>query len=519
MPIELNKQFKQALDLMEKTNKNVFVTGRAGTGKSTLLNYFRFRTKKRVVVLAPTGVAAVNVEGQTIHSFFGFKPDISLEKVKRKFKKNDENNIYRKIDAIVIDEISMVRADLLDCVDKFLRLNGPEAKKPFGGIQMIFFGDLYQLPPVLTSRERKVFRQKYESEYFFSAQVFSRPDWEFAFVELKKIYRQKDDEFIRLLNAIRNNSITEEELALINQRYQPNFREPANGFYVYLTPTNKAAREINEKKLKQLRGRSRQYQALVRGEFAPEYYPTEPLLKVKKGAQVMMLNNDSAGRWVNGTLGKIIDFEVNEEGEEIIVVELDDGEVVGVFPYTWDIFHFSLDKETGELVSRSVGSFTQYPLKLAWAVTIHKSQGKTFERTVIDIGRGTFAHGQMYVALSRCVSLEGIILKKPISKKHIWMDWRVVKFLTQLQYSRAEKEMSLEEKVTILKEAIKKKNKVKITYLKPNDTKSTRLILPKKIGEMEYLGKPFLGLKAFCLTRQDDRVFRVDRILRLEVEE
>lgn len=528
MKIELNEQFKQALEVMENTSsaiplrdfqpsaRNVFVTGKAGTGKSTLLDYFRNTTKKRIVVLAPTGVAAVNVAGQTIHSFFRFKPDITISKIKKKTK----DDIYKKLDAIVIDEISMVRADLLDCVDKFLRLNGRNKNLPFGGIQMVFIGDLYQLPPVVTGDEKRIFKEEYRSEYFFDANVFKDKNFDMDFIELEKIYRQKDEQFINVLNAIRNNSVTEKELEIINKRFIPDFKENPNDFYVYLTPTNKASYEINQRKLDELPGRLYNFKAEISGTFGKEYLPTETDLLLKVNSQVMLLNNDSAGRWVNGTIGRVVDVTKkrsaeSEDDAEGILVKLETGEVEEVLPYKWKIFKFVFNEKTANIESETIGSFTQYPLKLAWSVTIHKSQGKTFDKVVIDIGRGTFTHGQMYVALSRGTTLEGMVLKKQIQKKHIWMDYRVVNFVTRYQYNISEKNCPIDKKIDILKNAIKNKNKISIVYLRNNDTKSRRVILPETIGEMEYLNKSFLGIKAFCFERNEDRVFRIDRILEI----
>ena len=243
--IEINDQFKRALDLLENTSKNILITGRAGTGKSTLLDYFVNNTKKDVVVLAPTGVAAVNVQGQTIHSFFGFKPGITIDKVKKAYGQNSE--LYKAVDIIIIDEVSMVRADLLDCVDKFLRLNGKDKNKPFGGVQMAFIGDLYQLPPVVKSGEREVFKTHYKSPYFFDAYIFKK--FKVEFVELEKIYRQTDEEFINLLNAVRNKSVTEDDLKKINKRLDPGFESSSDEFYINLTTTNKLSDEINSKGL------------------------------------------------------------------------------------------------------------------------------------------------------------------------------------------------------------------------------------------------------------------------------
>ena len=506
--IEFNDLFEKALGLLENTHKNVFVTGKAGTGKSTLLNYFRLDTRKKVVVLAPTGVAAINVSGETIHSFFGFKPDITLEKVRRLKFKRGKPNIYKKLDAIIIDEISMVRSDLLDCMDKFLRLNGPNSKKPFGGLQMIFFGDLYQLPPVVVGREKAIFKDHYETEYFFSAKVFKKLAMEY--LELEKVYRQKDEKFIALLNSIRNNTAGDEELGAINQRLDATY-DPKGDFYIHLTTTNSMASEINSIELAKLPGQLAVYQGMLDGDFEVRQLPTEMDLKIKPGAQVMMLNNDPMGHWVNGTMAKIIKAKEDE-----IVVELANGNQYQVAPYTWEIFHFQLDPTTGGLSSEIVASYTQFPLKLAWAITIHKSQGKTFDNVIIDIGKGTFAHGQMYVALSRCRSLEGMVLKKPIKKSHIFMDWRIVKFVTGYQYLISEKELSFKDKKTMIEKAIEDRKWLKITYLKATDEKSKRVIEPISCGEMNYNGKPFFGVRALCQNRGQERTFRLDRMLEIE---
>jgi len=512
LQIELNDQFKRALDIMEYTSKSVFITGRAGTGKSTLLNYFRNATDKNIAVLAPTGVAALNVKGQTIHSFFGFKPNITIERVK-KIRYNDEaNNIYNKLDAIVIDEISMVRADLLDCVDKFLRLNGPKRKRPFGGIQMVFFGDLYQLPPVVTGTEKTVIEELYETPYFYSAGVFDSVGMEF--VELEKVYRQHEGQFLDLLNSIRNSTVTEDDLELLSQRYMPQFEPPPNDFYIYMTTTNKLAGQINSQRLASLKGRVYTFTASIEGEFEDKYLPTATGLQIKVGAQIMMVNNDSDARWVNGSIGKIIDMTVDKDGESILIAELSDGTEVEISPYTWGISR--LYAEGGQLQSETIGRFRQYPLMLAWAVTIHKSQGKTFDKVIIDIGRGTFSYGQAYVALSRCTTLEGIVLKKPILKKHIWTDYRVVNFLTKYQYTKAEQACSVDEKVEIVKKAIENNTELRMIYLKPNDEKTSRTVIPRAVGEMEYCNKKFLGMQAFCLKRKENRIFRIDRILEIE---
>ncbi len=511
MEIEINEKFKEALELMENTNKHVLITGRAGTGKSTLLDYFRNHTKKNIVVLAPTGVAAVNVKGVTIHSFFRFKPDIALSKV----KKEKDSRIYKSLDAIVIDEISMVRADLLDCIDKFMRLNGREEEKPFGGVQMIFFGDLYQLPPVVKANERLIFKQHYKSSYFFDAKVFEKIKIEF--IELEKIYRQKDEKFIRLLNAIRNNSFTDEDVDEINKRVIKDFKEDPNDFYIRLTSTKKLAEEINERNLSMLKGKLYEYHGIIKGQFSESYLPVERELRLKIGAQVMLVNNDSLGRWVNGSIGRITSIERDDERNDLINIELSDGKEFGVLPYTWNIYDVVFDEATESIDYKTIGSFTQYPIRLAWAITIHKSQGKTFDKVIIDIGKGAFAHGQVYVALSRCRSLDGIVLTKPIRREDIIFDYRVAKFLTNLQYKMAEERLPQEKKMKMLQQAIRDGKQVKIVYLKENDVKSERVVKPLKVGEMSYMNKKYLGLLAYCYKSKEVKTFRVDRIIRMEV--
>ena len=430
--IEINEKFSSALDIMNKTSKNLLVTGRAGTGKSTLLEHFVRHAKKEVVVLAPTGVAAVNIRGQTIHSFFGFKPTITLDKIKTLYA----NKIYKIIDTIIIDEISMVRADLLDCVDKFLRLNGKSKNKPFGGIQMIFIGDPYQLPPVVIGREREVFRSYYKSPYFFDARSFN--DIEMEFIELEKIYRQTDENFISLLNAIRNKSATADDMKEINKRLAPDFEPDSNELYIHLTTTNALADEINAKELGKIKSELFTFKGKLTGSFDSSHLPTDEELNLKVNSQVMLLNNDLSHRWINGTVGKIIDI-IKDKKAVVIKVMLTDGKIVDVFQHKWDLSQVVYNEQSKKLDSEIIGSFTQYPIRLAWAVTIHKGQGKTFEKVIIDIGKGTFTYGQMYVALSRCTSLQGIILKKPLNLNHIWLDWRVVNFLTKYQYNISEK--------------------------------------------------------------------------------
>ncbi len=432
--IEINPEFRHALSLLEGSDSNMFVTGKAGTGKSTLLRHFRATTYKNVAVIAPTGVAALNVKGQTIHSFFRFRPDITPDTVRGLSRFGSA--MYRKIDTIVIDEISMVRADLFDCIDRFMRMNGRDVSRPFGGCQIVMIGDLYQLPPVVTRDESEIFDGHYKSPYFFDSQIF--PELDVKFIELTKHYRQTESAFISLLNAIRSNTITQAQIDTINSRYNP-VAIPDDKSYVTLTTTNASADRLNSERLSQIPEKEQVYNASFAGEFDKKVLPADEVLHIKKGAQVMLLNNDSDGRWVNGTIGRISSISYSDDGNDTIYVELPGQRGVAIEPHTWEIFKFSLDDAHGKLVAKRTGSFSQYPLTLAWAVTIHKSQGKTFERVIIDIGHGTFAHGQLYVAMSRCTTLDGIILRKKIERKHILMDERIVEFMSKCARIEAER--------------------------------------------------------------------------------
>ncbi|MDD5587284.1 MAG: AAA family ATPase [Alphaproteobacteria bacterium] len=509
---ELNERFREALHFMEKTENSLFVTGKAGTGKSTLLSYFCHTTNKELVVLAPTGVAALNVGGQTIHSFFNFYVDVTPEKIRRKKTKPKNAKLYKKLKTILIDEVSMVRADLLDCVDAFLRLHGPDAAKPFGGVQMIFVGDLYQLPPVVTSQERVLFATHYKTPYFFSAHALAGAGLDI--VELDKVYRQKDQDFIDLLNKIRNNSVDGNDIARLNSRLSQKETPPNGGFHITLTATNATADAINAMHLAALKESLRCSVARVEGNFGKEYFPTAVDLNYKIGAQIMLLNNDSDRRWVNGSIGAIAGAHEDEEGQEYLTVRLQ-GEKrdVEVYPHTWEVFRFALDGES--IVSESAGTFTQYPFRLAWAITIHKSQGKTFARVVIDIGRGAFAAGQTYVALSRCTSFAGVTLRTPIRPQDIRTDTRIIEFLTGAHDNIMEPEMPMGEKIALIQHAIEEKAALDITYLKADDTKTTRKVIPLKVGPAIYKGVEYEGMKAICVPHEEERMFRVDRILKI----
>ena len=422
--IILSDEAQRILDLIESSSKNIFLTGRAGTGKSTLLRYFRATTKKNTVFLAPTGVAAVNIQGQTIHSFFKFLPGITEDKVKKARGKRAE--IYKNIDSIVIDEVSMVRADLFDCVDTFLRMNGPDPKKPFGGIQMVVVGDVYQLPPVVPSDEKALFETYYKSPYFFDSKNYIAA--QFSNFELTDVYRQSDEEFIEILDAIRTCNVSEEHISRINQQMTEDEPGYENNFHIYLVPTNAMADSINIRRLNEIRGLGKVYEGNIEGEFQDRNLPTAQKLTLKEGAQIMLLNNDPKGRWINGDIVRVVRLD-----DMSVRVVFEDGSFDDIGNFKWEMIRFVYDEAAEKIKSEIVGSFTQIPIRLAWAMTIHKGQGKTFDRVIIDFGYGTFASGQAYVALSRCRSLEGLLLKSPLEERHIFIDRRVDEFMRGLK--------------------------------------------------------------------------------------
>jgi len=427
-PLALSEEFKAILDQLENTRDNLFITGRAGTGKSTLLQLFRNTTRKRTAVLAPTGIAALNVRGQTIHSFFGFPPKM-INRYDIQRRRNFR--MYKKVDIIIIDEISMVRADMMDNIDIFLRVNR-EIDEPFGGVQMVFFGDLFQLPPVIASDfEKRHFVTHYESPYFFSSDIL-QSNFTFSMIELHQVFRQDERRFINLLDNIRLNHFDYDDMEELNQRHVE-IPEDAE-YYITLTSRNKTADEINTEQINKLHTEPFSYAANLTGAFNPRLFPTDPVLQLKEGAQVMFLKNDLEKRFVNGSIGIVRELSANK----VVVSVLDDQEDTKTFElekWEWEIIKYNNDPENPRAIKTDVvGTFKQYPIKLAWAITIHKSQGKTFDKVIIDLGAGAFEYGQTYVALSRCRTFDGIILKRPISPRDIKVDNRVRDFYEMKRY-------------------------------------------------------------------------------------
>jgi len=420
MTIDLNEDFKSALHYMNETDQHLFITGKAGTGKSTLLKYFKTHTKKKSVFLAPTGLAAVNIGGQTIHSFFGFPP---RPFDKSEIRKRRNRKVFENLEVIVIDEVSMVRADILDGIDYFMRKNGPNPYLPFGGVQMIMIGDLFQLPPVVRDEQVQLMQMRgYASPFFFDSYALqTMPPHH---IELKQHYRQSDDNFIAILNKIRNKTIQYEGLHELNEatrRSESVFnRQP----FITLTSTNRVADNLNKQELAKIQEPSFKYLGEIKGEFDSRLLPSAECLELKKGAQVMFVRNDSEGRWVNGTIGKIAGVT-----QEHIKVGIKEGEMISIYKVEkekWEVYKYEYNVEKQKIEAEAIGSFTQYPLRLAWAITIHKSQGMTFERVVINLGRGAFAAGQVYVALSRCTTLDGIVLKSNIRQRDIMLDDAII---------------------------------------------------------------------------------------------
>ncbi|NIK73618.1 hypothetical protein FHS56_001131 [Thermonema lapsum] len=449
--IDKNKEFRLAFDLLKHTTQSLFLTGKAGTGKTTFLHYLREHLSKKMVVLAPTGIAAVRAGGQTIHSFFRidykelFLPDdprLSFSKVEETFRMQEEFvQLLRSLELLVIDEVSMLRCDLVDVMDRILRAARAMPLMPFGGLPVLWIGDLYQLPPVVREEESKLLESYYEPNfYFFQARVF-RENYRPICIELQKVYRQEDQRFLDLLNRLRENALTPDDKALLRSRIDPHFHPEPNSGYVMLCTHNRQADAINRNNLHSLKGKQHTFEAIVEGDFPPSMYPVEKELSLKEGAQVMFTKNNWSKDYYNGEVGivRAIDedeilVEVPEKSKEIVVEREE-----------WENIRYKTQRTKGMPVSvetEVVGRFVQYPLRLAWAITVHKSQGMTFEKVYAELHRA-FAHGQVYVALSRCRSLEGLRLKSDIPPTCIRVDKRITDFIRQAQWHGHEVEQLL----------------------------------------------------------------------------
>lgn len=445
--MEENSELRMAWQLVERTGCNVFLTGKAGTGKTTFLRELRERSPKRMVVLAPTGIAAINAGGATIHSFFQlplspYIPGATFggrEQKKYQFGKV-KRNIIKTLDLLVIDEISMVRADLLDAVDSVMRRYRVH-HLPFGGVQLLLIGDLQQLAPVVKDGEWEMMRQYYDTPYFFSSRALAMAQYQT--IELRRVYRQQDGAFIELLNRIRENRADDGTLEALNRRYIPGFVPPPGSDYIRLTTHNYQAQRVNDSELAQLDGREYTYRATVEGTFPDTSYPADERLTLKEGAQVMFIKNDAGGHYYNGMIGEV----VYTDTDRIRVKSRDTGEIIDLEPAEWTNSRYSIDSRTKEITETVEGVFRQYPLRLAWAITIHKSQGLTFGHAIIDASH-SFAHGQTYVALSRCKSLEGMVLSAPLSRSAVISDDTVDEFTRRAGANRP-----TEETLTALEQA------------------------------------------------------------------
>lgn len=417
--VEGSADFERAFAVIESRSPFVFITGKAGTGKSTFIQALRTMTSRRLAVVAPTGVAALNAGGQTIHSFFRLRPGpVNLDDIRRL----THRKLYQKLDLLLVDEISMVRADLLDAMEKFLRLNGPDKDLPFGGVQIVAVGDLCQLPPVVAAPEEgRLFSEWYETEYFYSAHCLGNCPIET--VELTKIYRQNDAAFLTLLNRIRDGEDLEETVDRLNRAcLRPDDGEEA----VTLACTNVVADRINERHLRALPGDEMSFEGRVDGNFdLSRNLPAPFNLRLKVGAQIMFTRNDTFHRWVNGDVGRVVELR---QDRVLVTLPGRDEAILDVEPTTWESVRYTYDDKEGKVLADVVGSYHQIPLIPAWAITIHKSQGKTLSRAVIDVGSGAFAHGQIYVALSRCRSLATVRFAKPLRVSDVLFDERVREF-------------------------------------------------------------------------------------------
>ncbi|WP_455540427.1 helix-turn-helix domain-containing protein [Prevotella fusca] len=496
--MEKNQELRNAWDFVEHTGISIFLTGKAGTGKTTFLRTLKEHSSKRSVIVAPTGVAAINAGGMTIHSFFQlplspFVPDASI---KNRFDYSKEKRkIMRTLDLLIIDEISMVRADLLDAIDSVLR-RFREHDKPFGGVQLLMIGDLQQLTPVVTPEEEKVLQRYYDTPYFFGSKALRSISY--VTIELTHVYRQQDSTFITLLNNIREGKATAADLQRLNERYSPTFLPEAGSDYIRLTTHNRMAESYNEDQLRNLPSRACSFRAETDGNF-PEYsYPADFNLTLKVGAQVMFIRNDNNGRYYNGRIGHV----TYVDNEKILVLCPGDEDAIEVEVETWENTKYTLNEKTKQIEAEVQGTFKQYPLRLAWAITIHKSQGLTFEHAIID-AQASFASGQVYVALSRCKTLEGLVLASPIGNAAIINDSRVSDYISH-QTEQAEQSISA---LPALKEEYYRQLLIELFNF--NDIKTYEAALFRVLTEFFFKFPKINALHKMTLSDLDTRVISV----------
>ena len=458
-----NQELQNALQMIKFTRRSLFLTGKAGTGKSTFLRYIAQTTKKKHVLLAPTGIAAINIGGVTLHSFFKlpFHPLLptdsrySVRNIRDTLRYNSEKiKLIREVELIIIDEISMVRADIIDFIDKVLRIYSRNMREPFGGKQLLLVGDIYQLEPVVKEEERQLLKPFYPSAFFFDARIFR--EFQLVSIELHHVYRQRDPLFIDVLNHIRTSQVSLADLQLLNRQVvkeeetaNPAADEEGRGLQITLSTRRDTVDYINGKHLAELPGQSVIFNGIINGEFPQSSLPTPIELELKVGAQVLFIKNDKEKRWVNGTLGTVIGF--SEEGEDgVIYVRTEEGEEFDVQREIWSNMRYTFNEVEQKIEEEEIGNYEQFPLRLAWSITVHKSQGLTFNQVKIDFTGGVFAGGQTYVALSRCTSLKGISLKEPIRREDVFVRAEVQQFArhyndqaviaSALKQSKADKE-------------------------------------------------------------------------------